>query len=286
MKKLLVAFLIISPFVSIVAQTSDSSKSNGLKKAPWFVERFSVSAGFFIASNNTNIRLGNNSGSIGSIIDFENDLGFDKQITTFATNLQWRSSRRSRFDLSYYQLNRTATYTIKKTFQFGDNTYNVNANVNSFFNNSIYKFSWGYALLSNPKAELGLSLGIHTMVTNFGIAVNGAGIGLSASDRYSFTAPLPNLGVWGGYALTSKLAAKGEFSYLSLKSGGIDGKIIGYQFSLLYKVAKNVDLALGYSGFNFDINATGDKRNAGVAWGYNGPSLSATYSFGKKRWAH
>jgi hypothetical protein len=188
--------------------------------------------------------------------------------------------------LDYYQLNRGSSKTLQKTIQFGDKTFNINANVNSFFNNAIYRFSWGYALLSKPKGELGLQLGIHTMQSSMGIGLAAGGVGVSASEDFGFTAPLPNLGIWGGYALSNRLAIKGEFSYLSLNTGNVNGKIVSYQAALVYRLLPKFDVTLGYTGFKFDIDATGEKRAAGISWGYNGPSITLNYSFGKKRWAH
>ncbi len=287
MKKIIFTLLLQGLVIGIFAQkATDSSSQNGLKKAPWFVERFKVGVGFFGPSNNTAIRLGSSNGLLGTNIDFENDLGFEKTTNTFAANIQWRSSRRSRFDLEYYQLNRKASKTLQRTIQFGDNTYNVNANISSFFNNSVYRFSWGYALLSKPKAELGLQLGIHTMQSSIGIALAAGGVGVSGSEDFGFTAPLPNLGIWGGYALSNRLALKGDFSYLSLNTGEVNGKIVSYQAALVYRILPKFDITAGYSGFNFEIDATVDKQTAGITWGYNGPSLTLNYSFGKKRWAH
>ncbi|MEN9684429.1 MAG: hypothetical protein RLZZ28_215, partial [Bacteroidota bacterium] len=128
--------------------TADSIRWKQARKAPWFVERFRLSAGFFTAVNNTNIKLGNNSGSIGTDIDFENDLGFNRQIQTFMADFQWRISRRSRVNFSYYALNRSSSYSLQKTIKFGDSTFNLNANVKGIFNNTIYRISWGYAIIA------------------------------------------------------------------------------------------------------------------------------------------
>jgi hypothetical protein len=285
-KYILLAGLQIIVIGLFAQKASDSSANSGLKKAPWFVERFRVGVGFFGPSNNTAVRLGASNGLIGTNIDFENDLGFERTTNTFAAHLQWRSSRRSRFDLEYYQLNRSSSKSLQRTIQFGDDIYNINANVKAFFNNSVYRFSYGYAIISKPKVELGLQLGIHTMQSSMGIALAAGGVGASASEDFGFTAPLPNLGIWGGYALSKRFALKGDFSYLSLNTGEVNGKIVSYQAALMYRILPKFDITAGYSGFNFEIDATVDKQNAGITWGYNGPSLTLNYSFGKKRWAN
>jgi hypothetical protein len=287
MKKYILLVGLQTLIIGLFAQkSSDSIANSGLAKAPWFVERFKVGVGFFGPANNTVIRLGGSNGSPGTSIDFENDLGFNTTVSTFAANVEWRSSRRSKFSLDYYQLNRSSSKTLQKQINFGDDVYNINATVSSFFNNSVFRFSWGYALLSKPKAELGLQMGIHTMQTSMGIGLAAGGVGVSASEDFGFTAPLPNLGVWGGYALSNRFAFKGEFSYLSLNTGNVNGKIVSYQAALTYRLLPKFDVIVGYSGFNFEIDAKTEKRAAGITWGYNGPSVTLNYSFGKKRWTN
>lgn len=254
------------------------------RDVPWFVERFKIAAGYYLVVNNTNISVGNNSGTIGTVIDFENDLGLKKNSSAFFGNIQWRSTSRSRFDLGYYGLNRKSIYTIKKTFDFGDNTYNVNTTVSAFFNTDIYRFSYGYSILSKPKYELGLLIGAHVVKTGVGIGVNSTNVNLVYEDDFGFTAPLPDFGIWGGYAINNRLALNLEFDYLQVEVNGIKGNILGYNFSTDYRVMQHFDLSLGYTGLNFTVDAIRDKSNGHLRWGNNGPSLKAVYSFGNKKW--
>ncbi len=254
------------------------------KVAPWFVNRFRFSAGFMYADNNTEISLGNSSGSIGTSVDFEKDLGFDKRVNTFLGNFQWRINRRWRFDFSYYQLNRNASKQIQKTINFGDSTYNFNANVNSYFNNNIYRVSWGYAILSKPKYEVGLLLGFHTMQTDLGIGINSTAGNVNKNESITFTAPLPDLGIWGGFAIGKRIAFNGEISYLSISAGEFKGSILSYNATAMLRLTKHIDFSLGYSGFDFTLDATFDKQITHIGWGYKGPSIALAYSILSKKW--
>jgi hypothetical protein len=254
--------------------------------APWFVDRFKLGAGFFNATTSTDNAIGNNSGVSGSRIDFENDLGLKRDVGTFLANFQWRISRRWRMDISYEQLNRSSTATLQRTINFGDNTYNLNANISSFFNNTIYRVSWGYAILAKHTAELGLLIGTHTLQTNIGIGLTSGGVGVAYSDNYKLTAPLPDLVFWGGAAIGKRWALNGEFDYLTITTGNIKGDIVGYNAALNFKATQHIDLSLGYTGFNFTIDANNNKQSGHIGWGYNGPSLTANIRFGHNNWNH
>ena len=257
------------------------------KTAPWFVDRFKISAGFFAATTTTDIELGNSAGGpIGSKIDFEKDLGLKRNVETFLANFQWRISRRWRMDFSYYQLNRSSSKSLERTINFGDHTYNVNATVSSFFNNTIYRASFGYAILAKPTAELGLLIGAHTLQSSLGVGLTAGGAGVAYKDNFNFTAPLPDFGIWGGVALSKRFALNGEFDYLSVAAGNFKGEIVGYNAELSFKALKQLDLSLGYTGFNFAIDANTDNQNAHVGWGYNGPSLTVDFRFGHNNWKH
>lgn len=261
-----------------------SEKVNTPRDVPWFVEKFKLSAGAFFPVNNTDIKVSNVHTGNGTDLDFEDDLGFNKSAATFLADFQWRSSSRSRFDLSYYRINRSSDHTLQRDITFGDHTYNVNASVNAFFNTNIYRFSYGYAILSKPTYEAGLLIGAHIVKANIGMGLNGANLNLAYSDNLGFTAPLPDFGLWGGVSLSNRFALNGEADYLSLKIGDIKGRIIAFNFLATYKVIQNLQVSAGYTGLNFNVDVTKTNLEGNLKWGYNGPTITAAYTFGRKSW--
>jgi hypothetical protein len=282
-------FLILTAFLfqlisSGYAQSRDSAAS---KKVilPWFVERFKLSAGAFYVVNKTNIRVALNSSS-GTDINLEKDLGINREIGTFLANFEWQISRRSRITLNYYNVNRNANYTLKKEIVFEDNTYPVNATVNSFFNTTIYQFSYGYALLSKPTYEAGIFIGTHIVNTNTGISLDGNNAGLTAQNNFGFTAPLPDLGLWGSWEFSRRLAINTDISYFALTLNNKSGRLLAFNINLVYKLIDQLDLTLGYTGLDFKVDVIRKDVTGNFKWGYNGPALAANFSFGKKSWGH
>jgi hypothetical protein len=285
MTKQLIAFVFILLCVSASAQTDTSAAQKKAKPTPpWWVQRFRVSAGMFFTVNNTVIQVGNEDGSHGTTIDFEKDLGFSKSTGTFLGSAQWRASRRSKFELNYYHIDRTSTKTLDKDIVFRDTTFKLNSSVQAFFNTDIFQFSYGYALLLNPKYEVGLSIGAHIVKAKTGIGLNTTLGNVSAEQDFGFTAPLPDIGIWGGYAISKKWAFNGYFNYLALTIGNIKGSLVSYEASVTYKILNNLSASAGYMGLDFKVDANNDKARGYLKWGYNGPSLTVNYSFGRKPW--
>ncbi|MEX6686962.1 hypothetical protein QTN47_05630 [Danxiaibacter flavus] len=252
--------------------------------APWFVQRFKVAAGGFVPINNTQIEVGSQDGSFGTTIDFENDLGYSKTTGTFLGDLQWRISRRSRLDFAYYHIDRSSSHRLEKNIEFKDKVYPVNATAKSYFNTDIFRLSYGYAFFSRPRFEAGALIGAHIVKAGVGLSASGTSGNIDVSNDFGFTAPLPDVGLWGGYVIAPRWSINGEISYLALKVDNVDGRLINYNIAVMYEVLSHFTLALGYTGLNFRVDVDKDKYKGFFKWGYNGPSLVAAYSFGKKKW--
>lgn len=281
MKYIIVMWLLIIP-LNIIAQKNSHNKTKATP--PWYVDRFRASAGLFIPFSSTDVNIGNTSGTRGTSISFEDDLGYNSTNFSFLGDLQWRAGRRSRFDLSYYRMGRSSGHVLERDITFGDHTYPVNASISSFFNTDIFRFSYGYALLSKPRGEAGIMIGAHIIKASVGIDGTANAGSFVASDEYGFTAPLPDIGIWGGYTFAERWALTGEISYFSLTIDNIKGRIIATNLQVMYRVVEKFSLTAGYTGFNFEVDATRENLVGHLVWGFNGPSVTATYSFGHKPW--
>jgi len=242
-----------------------------------------LNAAFFLPINSTNVQVGITGSAPGTDIDFQKDLGYIKDVATFLASFQWRISRRCRVNLAYYNIKLGTEHVLQKDIEFKGETYPINTPVNSFFNTAIYQFSFGYAFVSKPKFEVGLLIGTHVLISNVGLSIDGTN-GISQSQSFAFNAPLPDLGVWGGYSFSNRFAANINIDYLSLTIGNNSGTIFAYNLFFLYRLVSQLDLSLGFSGLNFKVVDTRKDFTGSLKWGYNGPSIGLTFSFGKKSW--
>jgi hypothetical protein len=256
-----------------------------LKKAPWTVERFRLRAGLFVPINSTDVQVSSANRNAGTDLNLESDLGLSRVISTFMANFQWRVSRRSIINSTFYAINRSSTYTLRKDIVFDSTTYLANSSVDVFFNTAIYQIAYGYSILAKPSYEIGIMIGSHIVGFSTGINTNGS-MGIAKNSDFRFTAPLPDLGIWGSYALSNRFALSLDASYLALTIDDTKGSIFSYNLQFLYKLRRRFDVSLGFAGLNFKISKTIQTVEGSFKWGYNGPSLSISYSFGKNSWIH
>jgi hypothetical protein len=254
------------------------------RQAPLFVKKCQFQAGVFVPFNNTNVRAGSGEYNIATDVNLEKDLGFKTHNFSALFGFQWRISRRSRLDLNYFYLGRSATTTIEKTIHFDNYTYPVEAQVNAHFNASIGLISYGYAILSKPTYEAGLMIGTHVMNADMGISLNTGTATGTYNAKYNITAPLPDVGAFGGYAITDKLAVNAEIRYLSMTIDKVYGSVLDYNVCLQYKIYQGLGISLSYTGFNFKVDDNDYSTihlNGFVKWNYQGPALTVTYTFGR-----
>lgn len=296
MKKFLVFLIITIPFFEAKAQiTAQNDSAQSLNSAqtstedfqydaaddlPWHARRFKVTAGGFFPLNNTQVQVGTNDGNAGTEIDLEDDLGFSKSTSSFMGTFDWRISRRSRLGAEYFVLNRNASKTLERQIEFEDNVYNINTRVSSFFDVQIARIYYGYAFVSKPKYEIGALVGTHVLFGDIGLRVEANQASAEYKDNFAFTAPLPDVGVWGEFVLGKRFGLFVNANYFAAKIDTIKGKIVSYNLSLLYNVYQNFSLTAGYTGLNFRIEDYEERVNGFVKWSYNGPSITATYTFG------
>lgn len=270
----------ITTVTDTVEVKQDHLTDSEAEKLPWHARRFRIMAGTFFPVNNTNVRVAGNNGNIATDIDLEDDLGFKDNTTSFYANAMWRASKRSRFELEYFYLNRETTKTLQKDITFKDHTYQAQATVNAYFNSTIARFAYGYAILCKPKYEVGFLVGTHLMFIDLGMALDTSVGSVSVSDKFEVTAPLPDFGIWSEVVITKRLGLYVNANYLSAKVDNIKGKILSYNVSLLYNVYQNLSFTAGYSGLDIDVDVMRPRLNGSLEWGYNGPSIAATYTFG------
>jgi hypothetical protein len=266
------------------AGINDSGKYNNEEdagQAPWFVRKYEAQFGIFMPFSNTNMRVGNDKGNIGTDVDLENDLGLKTYTFSAYAMFSWHISRRSKLSLSYFYIGRSATHTLERDIQFEDTTFHAFASVNTSFKTHIGRITYSYAILSKPNYEAGVIIGSHIVNFNTKIELNSSVGDLNYKDDLALTAPLPDIGVFGGWAINDKISVNGDISYLPVSISDITVNILSYGLAFQYQPILNLGLSLSYTGLNFKLNIDGDPLNGYLKWGYHGPALTATYRFGR-----
>ncbi len=277
---LMLCFLWPVCFLSYGQSDTEGRSFQERNNKPWPVSKYTVRLGAFMAINTTNLGAGVN-GRNFSGFNFEEDLDMDRHTYSGMFGFTARFGKHHRADFSYYNIYRKTKTTIDKDIHFGEHVYPMNSDISAFLNTNIFRLSYGYSFVSNSKWDVGALFGLHVMAFDVGFDWNGGKIDEIYEDDVHFTAPLPDLGFFGTYAINDRWAISGESSWLYVKYKDLKGGILNASLYGQYKLNNHWEIALGYSAYDVRANLDRTRLEADFEWGYHGPFINVAYKFGK-----
>lgn len=137
----------------------------------------------------------------------------------------------------------------------------------------------GYAFRHEENWELGLDLGINFTSVKQSIHVSGSVVGDADLPSIDVDEPLPTLGVFFNYALSSKLYWTSRAGAFAFDVGDIDGTIYELIGGVEFRPWEHAGLGLSYMFNSADITVTDAGQPTDVEWEYKGPILYLVAGF-------
>jgi hypothetical protein len=242
-------------------------------------QNFALSLGVFDMSSDTTIRAdGLDSDSVGDRIDLERNLNIlDEDV--FRAEAMWRFLERHKLLLMYFDTNRTGRRVIDREIHFGDETFPIDAEVESRLGFDILELAYEYQFLRRENYQLGASIGIHNVGIDLALDSDvslGGGDPQTSHIRESVStnAPLPVLGLRGTWHLGRDFYLQGHAQYFQLKIGDYDGSIQDYQLGVLWQFAEHFGVGLAYNVFDTRVDSEDEGGFEGrLDWEYKGGQL-------------
>ena len=242
--------------------------------------KFSISLGGFLASNNSGITLGSQQLGLGIIIDTEDALGLETSSFVFRTNANYRFGNRRRHSLviDYFSINRKSNKVLLEDIEILDQIYIAGTEISSKFYTSIIRAKYDYAFLLDNRVSLGASFGFFIMPLSF--SIDSAGYEGKATD---IIAPLPVLGLRSDFSISKRLYLKQSAELLYLKFSNFTGSIVDINISLEHKTFKHFGFGLGINTNRLNISGQGEdypflKLFGDISMDYTGMFIYASYS--------
>lgn len=245
-------------------------------------DRFTVRLDAFFPSLDTKVRVDATDGEPGTTIDFEQNLGMSDTENLPGFGLGWRFAKKHQVTLEKFVLDRSGSAITSSEIRFGDEVFNIELPISSFFDMDVVSLNYSYSLIFDEKKELAFDVGLSIQDIKYGIIGNEA-LGIIAVES-GITAPLPTFGLRGAYAFTDKWIGKlgiGVFSLdLALSDEDeLSGEVIQANASIQHNTFKNVHFALSYNYFDVRFDFTTDRSTNSVGYKYQGPVISVAAVF-------
>lgn len=262
----------------LVVVSSAAAEENGLPRDTRVLgDRFMFSVSASLVDLDSNVAAGR---TLGAIIDIEDSLGFDPEITSLGLSGFWRftKSGRQRFSFTIADYDRNASTVVRGTVPIFDIEFF--GTLKSKFVNRYASLMYQYSLINNGKTEAGLAAGLGTY--QYDLSIAGEAVIVDEPDKAEFrsesvgiVAPVPVVGVYINQALRKNLVLEIATSTMDLKLGEHDGRILNTSVSLNWFFSRHVGAGIGISASDVEYRNDSDVK-FGVSLRQN--SLSAKLS--------
>jgi len=208
--------------------------------------------------------------------------------------IDWKISRRNALEFEYFSLNRNGgiSDTFSPPLEVGDG-FIESGQINTFYDTSVLRLTYGYSLLSNKRMDLQLVAGIHVAKLGAGLQISGEictpntvpsvppGCPTAQTETASedVTAPLPHLGASYTYAFSETVGMRLKAIGFAIEIGSIDGSILELDADVAWKPLKHFGIGAGWRYFNTNVKASSSTLNGEFDFEYSGPSVFINYWF-------
>ena len=249
-------------------------------------DRWTISAGYFTPDLDTTIIVTDANGNVGTGISFEKNLGLDDSESTVLLNIDWRFFKRHALSYRYFDLQRSATTTSSVLIRIGDEVFDVNLPIQSFFDITAHEVSYSYSLMIDQKKELFVGLGISLQDLALGIQGTESSPvpGEIINSTLDSTAPLPTFNVGFVYAFSDKWLFQSRLGWLAVEldfgaGEDLSGEIINATAGIQWKAFKNVGFFANYQLFDVDVDYIDTDVRFAIDYDYRGPVLGVSVNF-------
>ena len=221
------------------------------------------------------VRVNASSGGRNAAVKLENVTDLEQNISIVRFDGQIHFNARHNMAFSYYDIVRTGGRTLNQEVQWENQTYAINTGVKSSYEQEVFKLAYVYDFLSRPSGELGLLLGLHTMVFDLGLRTDDG----SQRSEVKATAPLPVLGLAGKYRIGGKWGLVGSAEWLDVTVGDYQGTFTDLVLAVEHDTFKNVGFGIGLNSFDLDVQATSDDFVGNLDLGFDSVLVYVKGSF-------
>jgi hypothetical protein len=232
-------------------------------------EKFALRLGSFLVTDiQTTIGLHNdNTGQGGDFINFGDTLGVETSVNIFRADADWYVSGPHLVQASWYDINLTGHRTLDREIHWGDETFPVNATLDSGFRTQIYKLSYGYTFHRGERHEFTALIGAHIMSLETSLSAPSLG----RAERFEVTAPLPAIGLGWNAHWTPRFQTRATVQYFGISiEDKIEGHFVDALLSAEYRLNKNFSVGAGYNYFDLNIDAHKGPLTLSVTDSYQG----------------
>jgi len=264
MRKLLWGLLCILLPAALAGPATAQEDDGGRE---FFRPRFAILLGGFWPAVDSKIRLDAADGTVGTTIDLESDLGLARDNSLWWGGFRWRIAGKHHLEVDYFELGRDGIADLEGEIRIGDQIFPIGTTVKTTFDSDVFRIGYAYSFISNPKAEFGISAGFHVMDVFFEIH----DVDQARHKDAEVTAPLPVIGIHGGYRFSERWAFSGRAQFFGLEFDDYEGDMEAISAAFLWDTTRWFSLGLGIDYYRVNVKSEDADWKGEIKYEYFGP---------------
>jgi hypothetical protein len=249
--------------------------------------KFVFSLGGFAVGTDVKARL-DGSSTTNPDINFDETFGKDSDATRVRLDALWRITPAHQLRLMYFDKSSTQSRVIDRDIKWGDYTFNVGGLVESERSFKTTALAYEWAFMRRPSYEVAASFGVHYTDLSLSLSgnatltdANGNPIGTAVSTvkQSSLPAPLPVIGIRGGWVLAPQWYLDADARIFGLNIDGYKGNWWDLGVNATWMFHPNFGVGAGYNNFRTKVDVNRDNFNGHLQFGYSGLRLFLTGTF-------
>lgn len=274
--------LAVAGLLGAAASTSAFAQAQALLDNP-----FVVNLGVFVLSTDVKGNLNGTASGSNQEVNFDRDFGKAGDASRARVDALWRINPKHHLRFMYFDNDQTRNRVLDRDIAWGDDTFKANTNLEAKVKYEVYELAYEYAFMRQPQYEVAASFGLH--VEHFNTRFSGTATitdangntstASAASESNSVTAPLPVIGIRGGWVVAPQWYLDGQLQLFKVNVNGIDGNWTDLRLGGTWMFSKNFGVGLGYNRFYTHVDVDKTDFNGRLKLGYQGAQLYLTGTF-------
>lgn len=243
-----IAAAVAAALAALLVHRPALASDNAAVKTPW--ERFSLKAGGFLASLDSEVRLGSTGLGTGVDVDVEDAFGLESSGAVLRAEASYRMGqrRRHRLDLSWFAIRREGTNTLTGDITIGDNVIVAGTSVDSRLNLQVYRLAYTWSFYQDDRADIAIGIGAYVAPVRASVSATG-----ETQGSADFTAPLPTLSLRLDFALTPKVFIRQSLNVFYMEYESFKGGLLDTVLAVEYNPWEHFGFGLGYNAFRIAL---------------------------------
>ena len=212
--------------------------------------------------------------STNRVIDIEEDYTEKKYLPFPFIKLEYRINPKSSFDMTF---NRDVTETSalqRRTIKFLFFPLKLGVRAPLKIDTQSLKLRYNHTIFQRENWEVGGSVGLQVLKVDAEAEIPAKGI-----ETDTFTAPLPNVGIYASYSQSQKLSYRVRADYLPIKLHSTNGVLSELDLSLEYRYTPAWMLGAGYRYSYLDLELDQQSYHADISHITYGPTIFVGANF-------